>query len=64
MKHLSIDPDPANAARDVPPLERARDWPAKALNPYSPLLCVSLLLAVGLIIKLAKSPLVLSSLAY
>jgi hypothetical protein len=31
-------------------LERIRDWPAAGNSPYSPLFCVSLLLAVGLII--------------
>jgi hypothetical protein len=31
-------------------LEQIRDWPANGNSPYSPLFCVSLLLAVGLII--------------
>jgi hypothetical protein len=32
-------------------LEYLRDWPANGNSPYSPLFCVSLLLAVGLIIQ-------------
>jgi hypothetical protein len=28
-----------------------RDWPANGNSPYSPLFCVSLLLAIGLIIE-------------
>jgi hypothetical protein len=32
-------------------LAYARDWPANGNSPYSPLFCVSLLLAVGLIIE-------------
>jgi len=33
-------------------LEQIRDWPADGNSPYSPLFCVSLLLAVGLIIEI------------
>jgi hypothetical protein len=33
-------------------LEQIRDWPANSNSPYSPLFCVSLLLAVGLIIEI------------
>jgi len=33
-------------------LQQIRDWPANGNSPYSPLFCVSLLLAVGLIIEI------------
>jgi hypothetical protein len=32
-------------------LEYVRDWPANGNSPYSPLLCLSLLLTVGLILE-------------
>jgi hypothetical protein len=35
-------------------LERIRDWPFDGNGPYSPLFCVSLLLAVGLIIGVGQ----------
>jgi hypothetical protein len=35
-------------------LEQVRDWPANGNSPYSPLFCVSLLLAVGLIIEIGR----------
>ena len=35
-------------------LEQIRDWPAGGNSPYSPLFCVSLLLAVGLIIEVGR----------
>jgi len=33
-------------------LKCVRDWPEKGDNPYSLLLCLSLLVAVGLIVKI------------
>ena len=35
-------------------LEYVRDWPANGNSPYSPLFCLSLLLAVGLIIEIGR----------
>jgi hypothetical protein len=35
-------------------LEQIRDWPAGGNSPYSPLFCVSLLLAIGLIIEAGR----------
>jgi hypothetical protein len=35
-------------------LEQIRDWPDNGNSPYSPLFCVSLLLAVGLIIGICR----------
>ena len=35
-------------------LVRIRDWPAEGNGPYSPVYCVSLLLAVGLIIGIGR----------
>lgn len=35
-------------------LEQIRDWPANGNSPYSPVFCVSLLLAVGLIIEIGR----------
>jgi hypothetical protein len=50
MKNLSINPDSATAPRRTQfRPERARESLANA-NPYSPLLCLSVLLTVGLII--------------
>lgn len=35
-------------------LAQIRDWPANGNSPYSPLYCVSLLLAIGLIIEAGR----------
>ena len=35
-------------------LAQIRDWPAEGNSPYSPVYCVSLLLAVGLIIGIGR----------
>ena len=35
-------------------LAQIRDWPAEGNSPYSPVYCVSLLLAVGLIIGIGS----------
>ncbi len=65
MNKISIDPVPAAASRHRLPSEvRARDCPASTKNPYSPLLCLSLLLAIGLLVKIAKGPLLLTALAF
>jgi hypothetical protein len=55
MATISIDPEPLSAWRRVRRcLEHARDWPANGNNPYSPLFCVSLLLAVVLIVEIGR----------
>ena len=35
-------------------LAHIRDWPADGNSPYSPVYCVSLLLAVGLIVGIGR----------
>jgi hypothetical protein len=35
-------------------LAQLRDWPANGNSPYSPVFCVSLLLAIGLIIEIGR----------
>ncbi len=51
MNRISIDPEPVSASPRVGRhLEGVRDWPTNGDNPYSPVLCLSLLLAIGLII--------------
>ena len=36
-------------------LTYVRDWPANGNSPYSPLFCISLLLAVALIVEIGPS---------
>ncbi len=53
MTSLAVDSEPESfrhRARRF--LEQIRDWPANGNSPYSPLFCVLLLLAVGLIIEI------------
>ncbi len=53
MKSLSIETVPDSIWRRVRRgLVYVRDWPANGNSAYSPLFCVSLLLAVGLIIEI------------
>jgi hypothetical protein len=53
MDGMSIDPEPASAWRRVRRcLEHVRDWPANGNGSYSLLFCLSLLLAIGLIIQI------------
>ena len=53
MKSLSMDSVPDNIWRRMGrSLAYVRDWPASGNSRYSLLFCVSLLLAVGLIIKI------------
>ena len=35
-------------------LAYVRDWPANGNSPYSPVFCVSLLLAIGLIVDMGR----------
>lgn len=53
MRLLSIHSEPDTVWRRARrSLQYVRDWPANGNSPYSPLFCVSLLLAVGLIIEI------------
>jgi hypothetical protein len=55
MTLLAVDSEPEafrHRARRV--LGQIRDWPADGNSPYSPVFCVSLLLAVGLIVGLGQ----------
>jgi hypothetical protein len=53
MRSASIDPEAGSVWRRARHrFARVRDWPANGNNPYSPLYCVSLLLAIGLIIEM------------
>jgi hypothetical protein len=52
MNTVSIDPEPVGTwCRMRTGLEKARAWPASGNSLYSPLLCLSLLLAIGLIVE-------------
>jgi hypothetical protein len=52
---ISIDPEPVSVWRHVRrSLERVQNWPANENSPYSPLFCLSLLLAIGLIIEIGQ----------
>jgi len=53
MNPSSVDSEPDNTWRRTRHyLEYVRDWPANGNSPYSPVFCLSLLLAVGLIIEI------------
>jgi len=53
MNSLSVDSERDNIWRRTRRyFEYVREWPGGGNNPYSPLFCVCLLLAVGLIVKI------------
>ena len=53
MNSLSVDSERDNIWRRTRRyFEYVRDWPGGGNNPYSPLFCICLLLAVGLIVKI------------
>jgi hypothetical protein len=55
MHTIPVDPEPAHAWRRARRcLERVRDWMTNGNSPYSPLLCLSLLLAFGLFIQISR----------
>ena len=55
MNPSSVDSEPDNTLRRTRQyLEYVRDWPANGNSPYSPVFCLSLLLAVGLIIEICR----------
>jgi hypothetical protein len=55
MDTISIDPEPVSAWRRVRrSLELVQNWPANENSPYSPPFCLSLLLAIGLIIEIGQ----------
>jgi len=55
MNSSSVDSEPGNAwCRTRRYLEYVRDWPENGNSPYSPVFCLSLLLAVGLIIEICR----------
>jgi hypothetical protein len=55
MDTISVESEPASAQRPVRRrLEHVLDWPANGNKPYSPLFCLSLLLAIGLIIEISR----------
>ena len=54
METTSVDPELARAWRRVRRcLEHVLSLPANGNGPYSPLFCLSLLLAIGLIIEIS-----------
>jgi hypothetical protein len=55
MDTISIDLEPVSAWRRVRrSLELVQNWPANENSPYSPLFCLSLLLAIGPIIEIGQ----------
>jgi hypothetical protein len=55
MDIISVDPQPAHAWRRLRRcLKRLLDQPTNGSKPYSPLFCLSLLLAIGLIIEISR----------
>ena len=53
MKLDTVDSEPHNAlSRIRGRLAYVRDWPENSDGPYSLMLCLSLLLALGLIVKI------------
>jgi hypothetical protein len=53
MDTISVDPEAVSARRVRQCPEHVRDWPANGSSAYSPLFCLSLLLAIGLIIEIS-----------
>jgi hypothetical protein len=54
MTSLFVDSEPDNIWRRTRRyFEYAREWPVSRNGPYSPLFCVSLLLVVGLFVKIS-----------
>jgi hypothetical protein len=54
MTSLSVDSERDNIwRRSRRYFEYGREWPVSRNSPYSPLFCVSLLLTVGLILKIS-----------
>jgi hypothetical protein len=45
METAAIDPEPASTSHSF---GHAQNWATSATRPYSPLVCLSLLLAIGL----------------
>jgi len=55
MRLIALHPRPQNVWRRLRRyLEHVRDWPANGSNLYSPLFCLLLLVAVGLIIGIGR----------
>ncbi len=53
MSSLSVGSKPGSIwSRIHHYFENARNWPANGNGPYSPLFCICLLLAVGVIVKI------------
>ncbi|MCG2626750.1 hypothetical protein L6654_08955 [Bradyrhizobium sp. WYCCWR 13023] len=49
METAAIDPEPASKRHY---LGHARSWATSASRPYSPVVCLSLLLAIGLALEI------------
>ncbi len=55
MSSLLVDTKPETVRHGLRHyLATIRDWPANGNSPYSPVFCVALLLAIGLIIEIGR----------